>query len=100
MSMVKVTQSFLKVNKAYITVSNLFYNLMFLKTNSIFYTYVAEMSESLISLFSKPVVAEHTGGHYVACSGVIKDAYQDFLQDRYEELVDNDDKAAPDGKIA
>lgn len=49
------------------------------------------MSESLIALFSKPVVAEHSGGHYVACSGPIKDAYQDFLQDRFEELVDNTD---------
>lgn len=49
------------------------------------------MSESLISLFSKPVVAEHSGGHYVACSGAIKDAYQDFLQDRCEELLEKKD---------
>ncbi|XP_075975954.1 esterase AGAP003155 [Anticarsia gemmatalis] len=47
-----------------------------------------EMSESLINLFIKPVVAEHSGGHYVACSGAIKDAYQDFLSDRYQEMVD------------
>lgn len=47
-----------------------------------------EMSESLINLFIKPVVAEHSGGHYVACSGAIKDAYQDFLSDRYQELID------------
>ncbi|XP_026759741.1 esterase AGAP003155 [Galleria mellonella] len=46
-----------------------------------------EMSESLISLFIQPVVAEHSGGHYVACSGSIKDAYLDFLHDRYEELI-------------
>ncbi|XP_059054624.1 esterase AGAP003155 [Achroia grisella] len=45
-----------------------------------------EMSESLISLFLQPVVAEHSGGHYVACSGSIKDAYLDFLHDRYEDL--------------
>lgn len=47
-----------------------------------------EMSESLINLFIKPVVAEHSGGHYVACSGAIKDAYQDFLSDRYQEMLD------------
>ncbi|XP_032516145.1 esterase AGAP003155 [Danaus plexippus] len=47
-----------------------------------------EMSESLINLFTKPIVAEHSGGHYVACSGSIKDAYLDFLHDRYQDLVD------------
>ncbi|KAJ8718822.1 hypothetical protein PYW07_016378 [Mythimna separata] len=47
-----------------------------------------EMSESLINLFIKPVVAEHSGGHYVACSGAIKDAYQDFLSDRYQEMLE------------
>ncbi|KAJ8724619.1 hypothetical protein PYW08_016093 [Mythimna loreyi] len=52
-----------------------------------------EMSESLINLFIKPVVAEHSGGHYVACSGAIKDAYQDFLSDRYQEMLEaNTDK--------
>ena len=48
----------------------------------------SEMSESLINLFIKPVVAEHSGGHYVACSGAIKDAYQDFLSDRYQEMLE------------
>lgn len=47
------------------------------------------MSESLISLFIKPIVAEHSGGHYVACSGTIKDAYQDFLHDRYKDFVND-----------
>lgn len=47
------------------------------------------MSESLINLFIKPVVAEHSGGHYVACSGAIKDAYQDFLSDRYQEMLES-----------
>ncbi|CAB3235243.1 unnamed protein product [Arctia plantaginis] len=49
-----------------------------------------EMSESLINLFIKPVVAEHTGGHYVACSGAIKDAYQDFLSDQCQEVLNED----------
>ncbi|XP_063368271.1 esterase AGAP003155 [Cydia amplana] len=49
-----------------------------------------EMSESLISLFTKPVVAEHSGGHYVACSGSIKDAYQDFLHDRCQDLLEEE----------
>ncbi|XP_039750669.1 esterase AGAP003155 [Pararge aegeria] len=47
-----------------------------------------EMSESLINLFTKPVVAEHSGGHYVACSGSIKDAYLDFFHDRYQDLIE------------
>ncbi|XP_026727187.1 esterase AGAP003155 [Trichoplusia ni] len=47
-----------------------------------------EMSESLINLFIKPIVAEHSGGHYVACSGAIKDAYQDFLSDRHQEMLE------------
>ncbi|XP_053605274.1 esterase AGAP003155 [Plodia interpunctella] len=47
-----------------------------------------EMSESLINLFLKPVVAEHSGGHYVACSGSIKDAYLDFLHDRYQDIYE------------
>lgn len=46
------------------------------------------MSESLINLFIKPIVAEHSGGHYVACSGAIKDAYQDFLSDRHQEMLE------------
>lgn len=57
-----------------------------------------EMSESLINLFTKPVVAEHSGGHYVACSGAIKDAYQDFLHDRVQDLKakdEGDEKNSP-----
>ncbi|KAG7309764.1 hypothetical protein JYU34_004263 [Plutella xylostella] len=50
-----------------------------------------EMSESLITLFKNPVVAEHSGGHYVACSGSIKDAYLDFLHDVYEDLLKNEE---------
>lgn len=50
------------------------------------------MSESLINLFIKSVVAEHSGGHYVACSGAIKDAYQDFLHDRHQEIIEQDNK--------
>lgn len=46
-----------------------------------------EMSESLMSLFVNARGAEHSGGHYVACSGTIKEAYQDFLHDRYQELA-------------
>lgn len=46
------------------------------------------MSESLINLFINPVVAEHSGGHYVASSGSLKNMYLDFLHDRYEELDD------------
>ncbi|CAH2040166.1 unnamed protein product, partial [Iphiclides podalirius] len=49
-----------------------------------------EMSESLINLFNKPVVAEHSGGHYVACSGSIKDAYLDFLHERYQDIIEDD----------
>ncbi|CAF4817571.1 esterase CG5412 [Pieris napi] len=49
-----------------------------------------EMSESLINLFTKPIVAEHSGGHYVACSGSIKDAYLDFLHDRYEDIIESE----------
>ena len=45
------------------------------------------MSESLMSVFINPKGAEHSGGHYVACSGAIKDAYQDFLHDIYQELI-------------
>lgn len=48
------------------------------------------MSESLIALFIKPVVAEHSGGHYVACSGSTKDAYLDFLHDRFQDLLDEE----------
>lgn len=58
------------------------------------------MSESLISLFIKPVVAEHSGGHYVACSGSTKDAYLDFLHDRYQDLLDEEKvKDKRDGSI-
>lgn len=46
-----------------------------------------EMSESLINLFTKPIVAEHTGGHYVACAGAIKDACKDFLSVQCQELL-------------
>ncbi|KAL4703208.1 hypothetical protein ACJJTC_004884 [Scirpophaga incertulas] len=49
-----------------------------------------EMSESLISLFTKPVVAEHSGGHYVACSGSIKDAYLDFLHEKHQDMLEED----------
>lgn len=55
------------------------------------------MSESLISLFIKPVVVEHSGGHYVACSGSIKDAYQDFLHDRCQDLNEEDQESKEDG---
>lgn len=48
------------------------------------------MSESLINLFNKPVIAEHSGGHYVACSGSIKDAYLDFLHERYQDIIEDD----------
>ncbi|XP_047532083.1 esterase CG5412 [Vanessa atalanta] len=51
-----------------------------------------EMSESLINLFVKSVVIEHAGGHYVACSGSIKDAYLDFLHDRYQDIFENPEK--------
>ncbi|CAG9787441.1 unnamed protein product [Diatraea saccharalis] len=47
-----------------------------------------EMSESLINLFIKPIIAEHSGGHYVACSGSIKDAYLDFLHEKYQDLLE------------
>lgn len=47
------------------------------------------MSESLINLFVRPEVAEHSGGHYVACSGSIKDKYIDFLQDILEGGYNN-----------
>ncbi|CAH0723985.1 unnamed protein product, partial [Brenthis ino] len=47
-----------------------------------------EMSESLINLFVNPVVAEHSGGHYVACSGSTKDAYLDFLHERHQDLLE------------
>lgn len=47
------------------------------------------MSESLINLFINSVVAEHSGGHYIAFSGSIKDAYLDFLHDRYEDVIDD-----------
>lgn len=52
----------------------------------------SEMSESLINLFIKPVVAEHSGGHHFACYGAVKDAYQDFLSDRYREILRKDKK--------
>lgn len=45
------------------------------------------MSEALVNLFLNPVVAEHSGGHYVACSGKTKDAYLDFLHDQQQELM-------------
>ncbi|KAJ2947313.1 hypothetical protein O0L34_g17026 [Tuta absoluta] len=51
-----------------------------------------EMSESLINLFISPVVAEHSGGHYVACSGSIKEAYLDFLHERYSVIIENKDE--------
>ncbi|XP_038218628.1 esterase AAEL000016 [Zerene cesonia] len=51
-----------------------------------------EMSESLINLFVKPIIAEHSGGHYVACSGSIKDAYLDFLHDRYQDIVEKQEQ--------
>ncbi|CAB3259066.1 unnamed protein product [Arctia plantaginis] len=51
-----------------------------------------EMSESFINVFTRPVVAEHSGGHYVACSGSIKDTYQDFLSDRYQEMLHRERK--------
>ncbi|CAK1543803.1 unnamed protein product [Leptosia nina] len=51
-----------------------------------------EMSESLINLFVRPIVAEHSGGHYVACSGSIKDAYLDFLHDRYQDIIGNEEQ--------
>lgn len=50
------------------------------------------MSESLINLFVNPVVAEHSGGHYVACSGSIKDAYLDFLHERHQDLLEDKNK--------
>lgn len=59
-------------------------------------TYVSEMSESLINLFVKPIVAEHSGGHYVACSGSIKDAYLDFLHDRYQDIIGSDEQVKGD----
>lgn len=61
------------------------------------YLFFLEMSESLISLFIKPVVVEHSGGHYVACSGSIKDAYQDFLHDRCQDLNEEDQESKEDG---
>lgn len=39
-----------------------------------------EMSEALINSFVKPAVVEHNGGHYLACSGKIKEAYIAFLK--------------------
>ncbi|XP_041968059.1 esterase CG5412 [Aricia agestis] len=47
-----------------------------------------EMSESLINLFTNATVAEHLGGHYVACSGSVKEAYLDFLHERYQDLIE------------
>lgn len=61
---------------------------LIIKTCNFLFT---EMSESLITLFKNPVVAEHSGGHYVACSGSIKDAYLDFLHDVYEDLMKNEE---------
>lgn len=58
------------------------------------------MSEALINIFINPVAAEHSGGHYVACSGKIKDAYLDFLeeqqQDIFNEVKDNINKESED----
>lgn len=51
------------------------------------------MSESLINLFVTPVVAEHSGGHYVACSGSIKDSYLDFLHDQIQDKVQENNEA-------
>lgn len=47
-----------------------------------------EMSESLINIFIKPTVSEHSGGHYVTCSDGLKYTYQDFLKSRHQELVE------------
>lgn len=46
------------------------------------------MSESLINIFIKPTVSEHSGGHYVTCSDGLKYTYQDFLKSRHQELVE------------
>ncbi|XP_013137716.1 PREDICTED: UPF0483 protein CG5412 [Papilio polytes] len=49
-----------------------------------------EMSESLINLFNKPIVAEHSGGHYVPCSGPLKDIYLDFIHERHRDTKDEE----------
>ncbi|XP_077297636.1 esterase GA18864 isoform X2 [Arctopsyche grandis] len=46
-----------------------------------------EMSETLAGVFSDAIIVDHDGGHYLACSGLIKFHYKKFLTDMgYNEL--------------
>lgn len=48
----------------------------------------SEMSEALVNIFVKPLVVEHRGGHYLACSGSLKGKYKDFFNDMVDEFLD------------
>ncbi|XP_050677833.1 esterase AGAP003155 isoform X1 [Leptidea sinapis] len=45
-----------------------------------------EMCEALINLFPNPAIVEHAGGHFVPCSGSIRIAYLDYLDDRHKAI--------------
>lgn len=46
------------------------------------------MSETLARKFSSPLIVDHQGGHYLACTGSLKDHYKDFFRDMKDDLID------------